>query len=44
MLGEGGVGRVYDHHTHVPETRAAVSAWADYVEGLIAEEGVAVMR
>ena len=39
-----GSGKGYDHHDYKPEMRAAMEAWADYVEGLVQTEGTALLR
>jgi integrase len=39
-----GTGQSYDHHDYVPDMRAAMAAWSDYVEQLVMPEGVALLR
>ncbi len=39
-----GTGAHYDHHDYKKEMRAALEAWADYVEQLVQPEGAALLR
>jgi integrase len=39
-----GSGRGYDHHDYLPEMREAMEVWADYVQQLVGQEGVRVLR
>jgi integrase len=41
MRGSGGG---YDHYHYIPEMREALERWATHIEGLIAPEGVRVLR
>lgn len=39
-----GAGGGYDHHHYLPEMRAALERWAGHIEGVVAPQGVKVLR
>jgi integrase len=39
-----GSGKGFDHHDYLPEMREAMEVWADYVQGLVGQKGVRVLR
>jgi hypothetical protein len=39
-----GAGKDYDHHDYIPEMRAAMEAWAEYIERLVKPGSVALLR